>query len=216
MGRPIKNSGRKIQSGMGTGTTTPGHRFSGKKRFMDALTMYEYMDSKATTETADKLIEFGYPATGEDVLVYRGLITIDAAKDLGLLNSAISHGMALLKAIRAITVLSKGNKYRPSIYLLHFKPTIEQYEQFTGDRWALERKTVPSAYDTVINQLAELRGKLDDALRRIAELEGARDNVRRSQAVSKVSGTGTGNRNEGNSTRRVQNDNVQEWQVPLE
>jgi hypothetical protein len=147
----------------------------GRVRFNNLGEVYDLLSSKATLIETKELIEYGYPAVeGDQILMYQGHSTKDA-KALGMLDSAISHALATLKAMNAITMLRIGAKNRPSIYLLHYKPTMEQFEQFMGRAYAIDRKVAPTNYDQLVNDLVRVRERLDEAERKIRELEEYRD-----------------------------------------
>lgn len=138
----------------------PGHGET-RVRYNNAIQIYDMLASKAEMMSASTLAEFGYPAkAGEEVLVYRGYSTKET-ETLGLLKSSAHHAMALLKAMRAITLLRQGTKSSTSVYVLHYKPTDKQYEDFIGYSERLERKYTPNLYDQLVNQIAHLTNWLD-------------------------------------------------------
>lgn len=171
-------------------------RVYGRVAFGNALTVYDALHAKAVTRPAKELQEYGYPAQdGEELLVYTGFSSKDA-EALGLLTSSASAAMQLLTALRCITFLVKGNAYRPSIYILHYRPKEEDFENYTGRKWALDRKIRPTSNDAIVNDLVRLRGDLASALARISVLEAKVDdlnNIRGSQALPPVRDSRPGN-----------------------
>jgi hypothetical protein len=161
----------------------------GRVKFNNLSEVYEMMASKAVLTDAKELLEFGYPAQeDEQLLVYRGYSTKDA-RALGMLDSAASHALSTLKAMNVITLLLMGGPNRQSIYILHYRPTMEHFEQFFERRYRIERKTAPTTYDQLINDLVRIREELANMKQRIGELEEkahlhGRNDVRGSQALS--------------------------------
>jgi len=145
----------------------------GRIAFQNAMEIYDKLAEHAKMTPAIELQEYGYPAReGEEILVFEGYVTKIAATELNLLPSSITHATATLKAMNAVTLLIMGNKIRKSIYLLHYRPTMEQYEDFMGNSYAIERKTIPNRYDSLINDLVVIRQRLDVVERELAELRG--------------------------------------------
>lgn len=169
---------------------------SGPIAWNNCLRVYDMMASKATMRPAKELQEYGYPAEdGEEILVFAGHASKDA-EALGLLTSSASHALQLLNGLRATTLLVKGNAYRPSIYILHYKPTEEDFKNFTGREWALDRKIRPTSNDALVNDIVRLREELASALARISALEAKVDdlnNIRGSQALPPLRESRTGN-----------------------
>jgi len=140
--------------------------------FNNALQVLSSLRAKAKVESAGTLIELGYPITDpeESVLIYRGFSTKDA-EDTRLLASSVSHAMRLLKAMRALTLLKTGSRGNPSIYLIHYTPTVEQFEAFRSRSFALERQIAPNSYESMVNSLESLRIELHELRRRVEDLE---------------------------------------------
>ncbi|SRR5258706_5897049 len=149
-------------SGYSRAHQPPSAKRGGRVAFLNAMTIYDHMTKTATTRSAVELQEFGYPAKhGEQVLVFEGHITTSAAEETGLLPSGITQAMSQLKAMNAVTLIITGNRIRKSIYLLNYKPTLEQYENFMGRSYAIERKTMPNRWDSMVNDMVVLRQRLD-------------------------------------------------------
>jgi hypothetical protein len=147
------------------------HESFGPYVYNTSTQIYDLYLTLAKEEPASTLIDYGYPAKpGETVLVYRGYSTKDAPT-LGLLPSTVSHAMRLLKAMNAITLLKTGTKSSPSIYLLNYKPTKEQFMEFRGRSDMLGRRIAPNKYESLINDMASLREQMADLQRRMKELE---------------------------------------------
>lgn len=141
----------------------PAEEFlGGRVAFKNAVDVYELLERNATLINSTELQEYGYPVKdfSDQTLVFRGYATILAREELRLLDSAVSHATALLKAMNSVTLLIPGNKFKPSIYLLHYKPTPEQYQEFTGRTMALGRRVAPTVYDGVVNDIERLKQRL--------------------------------------------------------
>lgn len=157
----------------------------GPVRANNAIKIYELFESKSEVIKSAALIEYGYPAQtlDEEIRIFRGYGSKVPQEELGMLESAVAHALALLKAMNAITVLLVANKRRPSYYLLNYKPTLESIQEFVEKSFIVERRTNPTVYDQLINDIATLRDRLDQVERRLKELEGPtndRNNVRAS------------------------------------
>lgn len=157
-------------SGYSRAHQAPSAKRGGRIAFQNAVTIYDHMAKSATVRPAAELLEFGYPAQiGEELLVFEGHVTISAGEETGLLSSGITQALAQLKAMNAITLIITGNKIRKSIYLLNYKPTMEQYENFMGRSYAIERKTMPNRWDSMVNDMVVLRQRLDAVEKELRE-----------------------------------------------
>ena len=137
----------------------------------NAIAIYEYMLKNSTLRPAEELQEYGYPAqVGETLTVFEGYIQASAEAALGIRASNVTHAMSTLKAMNAITLLITGNRIRKSIYLLNYQPTSEQYEEFKGRSYAIERKTIPNRWDSMVNDMVVIRQRLTDLEREVKEL----------------------------------------------
>lgn len=135
-------------------------------RYNNAIQIYDRLYERSENVGSSTLVEFGYPAEeGVTVRVYRGYSTKETA-DMGLLKSSAHHAMQLLKAMRAVTLIRQGTKSTVSVYILNYRPTLEQYTEFTGRSLDLERKYSPTLYDQLVNHIAELR----DTIRALQEV----------------------------------------------
>ena len=160
----------------------------GRITLTNTIAIYEYLNENSNIRDAKDLQEYGYPAQeGEQIRVFEGYVLVSVEKSLGLRASAVTQCLSMLKAMNAVTLLVTGNRVRRSIYLLHYQPTEEQYEEFMGRSYAIERKTIPSKYDSLINDLVVIRQRLDVVERELAELKGNQyggHNIRGSQPLS--------------------------------
>lgn len=133
--------------------------------FSHSLDVYEKLESLSKEVPAAELLEYGYPAAiGETVRVYIGHSTKDA-QSVGLAPSTAQHCMNTLKAMRCISMLRIGSKIRPSVYILHYKPTVENYIEYKGYEGRLERRVNPNNYDVLVNDIVRINEKIAELQR---------------------------------------------------
>lgn len=136
-----------------------------------SIMIYDAMNNLAKEEPAIDLKPFGYPAQiDEKVSVFRGTGQ-KIADDLGFRASTGQRCMSLLASMRCITLLKSGGNKHPSIYLLHYRPTEAQYDQFRNHVASQDAKINPSRYQILLDDLTKLRESLNQSNRRIADLE---------------------------------------------
>lgn len=143
----------------------------GRIALQNTIAIYEYLLKNSTARETKDLQEYGYPAKeGERINVYEGHVLASVEAELGLRGSAVTQALSMLKAMNAVTLLISGNRIRKSIYLLHYQPTMEQYDDFLGRSYAIERKTMPNRWDSMVNDMVVLRERLTAVERELAEL----------------------------------------------
>lgn len=149
----------------------PLSKRGGRVALQNVIAVYEYLLKNSTVREARDLQEHGYPAReGEQINVYEGYVIASVESELGLRNSATTQALSMLKAMNAIISIRSGNRIRPSMYLLFYQPTLEQYEEFMGRSYAIERKTMPNRWDSMVNDMVVLRERLTAVERELAEL----------------------------------------------
>lgn len=160
----------------------------GRVKYKNSTDIYDLLESMATPTPGKELLEYGYPAQeDETLLVFRGYSSKETTQTLGLLPSSSSHAMSLLKAMNAITLIVAGGPNRPSVYILHYRPTQEQFEEFTGRSIMLERKHTPNRYDAIINDMVRMREDINRLVSQVSvleqELAHVRNNIRGSETL---------------------------------
>jgi hypothetical protein len=141
--------------------------------FRYANLICDFMWSHAQEITAYKLQEYGYPATNleETRLVYVGNVRSEASV-IGLSPNTAGDGMALLNAMRCVTLLKPGGPRSKSIYLLDYKITLENYDEFRDRQGTLNRRIKPSKWDTMLNDMAQMKIDQKQLAEKIEYLEG--------------------------------------------
>jgi hypothetical protein len=119
------------------------------------------------------LAEYGFPVENPQELarVFRGNVRSESSQ-IGLSQSTAGDGMALLNAMRCVTLLKPGGPKTKSIYLLNFQITLEEYEKFRDRQGSLSRRVNPSKWDTMLNDMTEMKMSLKEQGEKIAVLEG--------------------------------------------
>lgn len=141
--------------------------------------VYDSMVVQSTEEPATNIKNYGYPAQhGETVKIFRGTAS-RICHDLGFTTATGQRTMSLLSAMRCITLLKSGGPGFPSIYLLHYKPTEEQYKKYKSHVSDQNTYVKPSKYQILISDLNSLRETLtsqrkmiEDLTKRVDSLEG--------------------------------------------
>jgi len=137
---------------------------AGPVRARNAKLVYEALEKHSQVVDEEELLQYGYPAQADSkVRIFVGFASKIVQDETNLLYSAVLHATGMLNAMNCTTLLVKGGggTARPSVYILHYKPTDETIKEFLGRSFAIERKTMPTHYDTVINELAEVKQRLN-------------------------------------------------------
>ena len=138
--------------------------------FTYSCMIFDVMLEQATEEPAANVKNYGYPAqSGETVRVFRGT-ALKICNDLGLTSSTGQRCMTLLSAMRSTTLLKSGGPGYPSIYLLHYKPTDEQYQKYRQHTSDKNTKINPTKYELLLRDLESLRATSMSQLKMIEEL----------------------------------------------
>jgi len=141
-----------------------------------ATLLYDKLTELSKLEPAANLAEFGYPVNDpKPVRVFRGYVYLQASAEVGLSRSSHGTAMAILNALRCVTNLKAGGPRVESVYILNYRLTEEQYREYRNTKSAASRHIAPSRYDTIINELTDLRTKFKALDRRVKELEGNND-----------------------------------------
>lgn len=122
---------------------------------------------------ATDLVIYGYPVRSDDeaVKVFIGHVTA-VGKDVGVIASNVHHSMSLLNSMRCVERITTGGPNRPSIYILNYIPTEEQFQEFKLSRDGMSRRIAPNKYDRLIDEITALRGQVQNLIERVQSLEG--------------------------------------------
>lgn len=83
---------------------------------------------------------------------YRGSITEEINKDLGITPSQYSRSMSLLKNLNAVEQVERSN--HGSTWILIFRPTLEDFEQLRSEQYHSRRR--PSKQSIMEQRIADL------------------------------------------------------------
>lgn len=153
--------------------------------FQYALSLYDKMVELSRLEPASTLLEYGYPADDpENVRIFRGYIN-KAGSSVGMSLSSQGTGMRILHATQSITQLKMGGPTVESVYILNYRLTREQYQEYQAATAKTSRRIAPTKYDQLIDQLTRITSRCNDLETRVKELEGynARQYVRGSETL---------------------------------
>lgn len=153
-------------------TQTTGFRY--------ALMLYDKLVELSKLVPANTLLEYGYPPDdSENVRLFIGY-SYKTSTSIGLSKSSHGTAMRILNAMQCVTQLKTGGPVTESVYLLNYRPTVEQHREFHQQSSATSRRISPSRYDTFIDELERIKTRLRTVENRLKELEGSnvRHNVR--------------------------------------
>ncbi len=140
--------------------------------FRNATEIINYMFKRAKEVKAEALLEYGYPVENPDELIkiYVGNIRGAVSKEVGVSDSASNDASVLLNAMRCFTLLVRGGPRVQSVYLLHYNPTVEQFLQFKERQGGLKARIMPSKWEQILQELADLRIRVKTLEDRMARL----------------------------------------------
>lgn len=167
--RPTHSCGSINMAGENTGGAT----------FRAALTIYDELSNRAKRLTYVEMLEFGYPVTqGEEYLVFFGNLSAVGAS-VGLASGSVYNALDLLRQMRCVDQLRKGTIKRESVFLLNYKPTVDQWTEFRNSIIRVDRKVNPDRYDVLLNHFRELKDMVIALTERIDHLEDNGDRLTR-------------------------------------
>ena len=139
--------------------------------FKYAKLVYDELVKTSREVSAEELAEFGYPAEKDTkVIIFVGFLNKSAA-NVGVSASNTRHASNLLTAMRCITRLRGGGLRHSSVYILHYSPTEEAFNQYRESLGMVSRRIAPNKYDALINDFERNRQELKDLRARIERLE---------------------------------------------
>lgn len=129
-----------------------------------AALIMDVLNDNARDELVRDLVELGYDfdkngESEEKVRVVRGYMQDFGAK-AGLSKSAVQLGTRILYAMRAVTVIKTGSPKSPTVALVSFTPTKQDYEMFLERSEQLGRKAAPTRTDAVLDEIRNLRNRV--------------------------------------------------------
>lgn len=141
--------------------------------FRYAALLSDFMWERAIEVNAYTLAEYGYPVEGpqEKTLIFKGNVRSEASQ-IGLSMNTAGDGMAVLNAMRCVTLLKPGGPNSKSIYVLNFRITLEKYQEFRDRQGMLNRRIKPNKWAEMENDVAQLKIDYKQMAEKIAYLEG--------------------------------------------
>lgn len=132
-------------------TTTAAFRY--------ATLVIDYIFDHCDEVKAETLLEYGFPVENPNELIkiFIGNIRGNVSTKVGLSKSAAQDGAALLNAMRCFTLLRSGGRGIESLYLLHYKPTLEHYKEFRERQGQITQRIAPSKWEQTLQEMADLR-----------------------------------------------------------
>ncbi len=139
--------------------------------FRYATLLIDYMWERSNEVLPKDLAEYGYPIENDDpVRLFVGNIRTEATI-LGISPSGSNEGMQVLNAMRCTTTIRSGGPKTKSIYILSYKPTAEQYQEFRQRQGNLSRRIAPSKFDQLLNDMIEMKAKIKQLEKKLADVE---------------------------------------------
>jgi hypothetical protein len=136
-----------------------------------SVLIYDKMFAGSTEELATSISMYGYPAErDEKIRLYRGS-AIKVTDSLGFTKSTGQRCMTLLSGMRCLTLLRPGGHGMDSLYLLHYRPTEEQYNEFKGNVVDTNAKINPSKYQLLLNDIIRLRESYNELAKNYKALD---------------------------------------------
>lgn len=147
--------------------------------FRYAEILYNKLLELSTPQPASNLIEYGYPTDDPNpVNLFIGYVG-KTGSSVGLSLSSQGTAMRILNSMRAVTQLKMGGPNTESVYIINYKPTEEQYREYSRGVAATSRKISPSKWDTIIDEISRLKTRVRSLETQVRELkEGAGHNIR--------------------------------------
>lgn len=134
-------------------------KYYGTTVFNNAVIVYDNLFSKSEVVQAKDLVIYGYPSDGPEARVYFGLAT-RASEEIGVHKSAHGNAMTLLTAMEAIEKLRTGNHTVPSVYVLNYKPTRDQFDKYKAQSSQTSTRISPSKTDVFKHDLSDARVRI--------------------------------------------------------
>jgi hypothetical protein len=147
--------------------------------FRNALDIINYMFANSREVKAEYLLEYGFPVENPNELIQLFIGNVRGngiSKEIGLSSSAVNDASVLLNTMRCFTSLKRGGPSSKSVYLLHYKPTVEQFNAFREGQGSTNSRIAPNKWQQTLQELADLRirvSNLEAAIKIVsAELDG--------------------------------------------
>lgn len=149
------------------------------------IQVFEYMQSKATSERALEFFQFDVSQDVEYISVWRGK-TQDIATDLNIGYHLVSDAIKNLCWVESIIRVYKGTHGHPSIYHIVEPPDQNKFlqQQEFDHRVGRMKSLTPEQrmddkFNSLVNRVIALEEKLERLERRVATNEKIRDAHRR-------------------------------------
>jgi len=140
--------------------------------YKHAIMIYDELFKNSNLVPIEDIVSYGYPSTSDtkEVTMFSGTITTTASQ-LGLSASQRYNATSLLYAMQAMTVLRRTNPRLDGLWILHYRPTDEDYDKFKVHLNKENRRIVPSKYDTMVDDLSDARVRIKELERQVKYLD---------------------------------------------
>lgn len=133
---------------------------STQNNFKYALLLWDELFKKSELISAQDLAVYGYPGQhGEEVRVFTGYF-LHLGEEIGLRRAGINAGTAVLTSMEAITVLRRASPKTPTVVILSYRPTTDQFNEFRTNLGAMSRSISPNRYEAMRNRITTLEEKV--------------------------------------------------------